>query len=478
MAPVPLIQGAYRARSLIANAQRAVNLYAEQNTQDAEAPVTQYLTPGLRLFASPPNVASARCMFLASNGVLFCAIGPHIYTLSRSRVFTQLGTIATAVGQVHMADNGIELVIVDGSAFGYRINLSTGAFSTIVDAAFYGGSNVDYLDTFLLFAKPNSKTFYSSLSNSVTPFDPLYFSEKVGYPDNIATLITMHREVWLFGTQRATEIWYLEGADSGFPFARLPGAYVEQACLAPASVAKNDLKVFWLGQNQNGAASVFVGANYRSNVISTDAIEYEINKYPVLSDAIGMTYNQQGHDFYMLTFPTADKTWCFDATSNEWHERVWIDSSGHEHRHRANCTASVFGYNLCGDWQNGNIYILDPEVQTDNGDPIIRRRGFPHMVNNGNRISYNSFRADMDCGNLIGALETNPAEISLRWSDDRGHSWGNPVLQSFGSTGQYLVQPQWRQLGMARDRVFELFWTTGAFTALNGAWVDGGGSAT
>ena len=63
-------------------------------------------------------------------------------------------------------------------------------------------------------------------------------------------------------------------------------------------------------------------------------------------------------------------------------------------------------------------------------------------------------------------------------SDDRGHTWGNPVGQPLGAnnpqggTGGYLSQAQWRQLGSARDRVFELFWSPPVNTALQGAWVD------
>ena len=41
-----------------------------------------------------------------------------------------------------------------------------------------------------------------------------------------------------------------------------------------------------------------------------------------------------------------------------------------------------------------------------------------------------------------------------------------------GAQGEYLVQMQWRRLGLARDRVFRVTWSEAAFTAINGAWVD------
>jgi hypothetical protein len=51
---VPLTQGFYKARSIIANAQREVNLYPEKNPDDSPVPVTHYPTAGLRLLNGVP----------------------------------------------------------------------------------------------------------------------------------------------------------------------------------------------------------------------------------------------------------------------------------------------------------------------------------------------------------------------------------------------------------------------------------------
>jgi hypothetical protein len=62
--------------------------------------------------------------------------------------------------------------------------------------------------------------------------------------------------------------------------------------------------------------------------------------------------------------------------------------------------------------------------------------------------------------------------VSLRWSDDRGHSYGSPVTQQMGAVGQYRTSLQWQRLAVARDRVFELSWSVPCRTALQGAWID------
>ena len=142
--------------------------------------------------------------------------------------------------------------------------------------------------------------------------------------------------------------------------------------------------------------------------------------------------------------------------------------------------------NIVGDWQNGNIYQLDPNSYTDYVDgagsysngtyPIPRIRSFPHAIQDSKRITYNQFIADMDVGTNDGSIDgsssANPPKILLRWSDDKGRTWGNYVSQSLGAAGQYGTNIQWRRCGMARDRVFELSWSAPNATALNGAFID------
>jgi hypothetical protein len=124
-----------------------------------------------------------------------------------------------------MADNGITLVLVDGTKNGYTITIAGNAFAPLVDAtgSFVGADRVRYLDTFFIFNSPGLPEFYSSLSNSIT-FDPTYFASKSGANDTLVTIEVMHREIWLLGT-KTTEIWSDVGA-TAFPFAAVPGAFI------------------------------------------------------------------------------------------------------------------------------------------------------------------------------------------------------------------------------------------------------------
>jgi len=79
----------------------------------------------------------------------------------------------------------------------------------------------------------------------------------------------------------------------------------------------------------------------------------------------------------------------------------------------------------------------------------------------------------MDTLACSGPIVRPPGDlIWLSWSDDRGHTFGNPVSQPFGDRGDYLTSLQWQRLAYARDRVFKLEWSAPIKTAIQGAWIE------
>lgn len=525
---IVLNDGFYRARSVIASAQRAVNIYAESNPKDSEVEFTHYNAPGLTSIGAALNLP-ARCLYWANNGTLFYCAGQTLYTVGPPPTWTlsAIGTIGTTTGFVSMADNGTTMVLVDGSGTGYQYAFTTGAFTSINEAAngppaaggaifaFYGADRVDVLDGFLVFNQPGTQNFYCTYNNEVV-FDATYFAEKNGYSDGLVTVIVTRREIWLIG-QRTTEIWF-DAGNPTFPFAIMPGPFIQHGCSAKWTVAQIDGVIFWLSQDQAGQNILARGEGYLASRISTHAIEAEWATYTTVSDAQAFCFQLGGHSYYQINFPSADKSWRWDETTKLWHEVAWTDSDGADHRHRAACAVYAYGSVVAGDWQTGQLYVMDPDVWTDAGAPMYFRRGFPHMMQDGKRVIYPSFTLDIEAatsantiqqpgpfmslssgggsdrpgpaqigyggtgvmttGATSGALLSGPAPIDtspqvlLRWSDDRGRTWSNSVPQSLGATGQYLKSVKWWRTGMARDRVFEVHGVVPGRLAINGAFLD------
>ena len=474
---MPLIGRAYVERSIIASAQETINLVAENNDDKAApAPITYYATPGSVLFATPNTLGKSRCTYRTSLGTAYTVIGPNVYFVATNGALVFVGSIPDNPSQVIMADNGLAVVLVDGTS-GWAIDMVTNDFGSIIDPSFYGADYVVFLLTFFCFNRPGTNQFYISLSNVTfalltagTSFDPLDIAAKSGNADPIACIMAIHEELWLVG-QLTTEVWQGTGA-ADFFFQQVQGAYIEHGCIAKYSAANQDVVGFWLMQDKQGKNIIVQGSGYDVSEISTPYLVDQFNQYATTEDAVGFCFQQSGHAFYCIIFPTANITWLYDLTTKMWNKWLWLNiADGSLNRHRANCGMFFNEKNYIGDWETGKIYELSPTTYMDDDIPIIRLKTFYHMVDNLDRVTYPYFDADMEVGTTDPASDEEYS-ASLSWSDDRGKTYGAPVEQSFGKGGEYLTTMSWNRLGMARDRVFKLQWDAPIKTALNGGFSE------
>lgn len=111
MQRLPLIGGSYSARSVIANAQRCINLYPEENRHDAPVPVTHYQRPGLTPLATP-SANNGRAIYRASNGDGYMIVGGTVYFIAPDWTLTSIGAVSdNADTPCTMIDNGIQCLI-------------------------------------------------------------------------------------------------------------------------------------------------------------------------------------------------------------------------------------------------------------------------------------------------------------------------------------------------------------------------------
>lgn len=461
---------AYQLHSLNADGQRCVGLFPEINESQQARPGevgALVSTPGLRLLATIGS-GPIRGLWLASWGTLYLVSGTGLYSVDTAWSGTLLGSLYTSTGRVGMADNGTTLVVVDG-ANGYDLTGTTFAPRS-VDNGFTGGTNVGFLDGLLVSNQPGTQYFW--ISGSYTDaVDGLDFAAAEGSPDVLVTNLVSNRDLWNFGAT-STEVFFDSG-NADFPIERIQGAFIEHGCAAKWSPAKLDNTVFWLGGDERGNGTVWAARGYQPQRISTHAIEIAIQGYSRIDDATAYTYQQDGHGFYVLNFPSGGTTWVYDTATNLWHERVWLNALGEEARHRADCHAFAYGTHVVGDWETGNIYELDPDTLTDNGDEILRLRTAPHLTNELNRVFYHSFQLDAEAGTgTDGTNQGNDPQLMLQWSDDGGHSWSNEHWVSLGKIGQTKARAIWRRLGQSRDRVFRVKMTDPARLTIFGAEIN------
>jgi len=497
----PILGSAYVARSINAADNRMVNLFPEIVPEGGKEAAFLNRAPGLTLLATV-GTGPIRGLW-TFNGVGYVVSGLSLYSINSSYTATFLGTVS-GTGPVSMADNGTQLFIAcNGPSYIY--NSLTNVFVQITDPDFPGALTVGYLDGYFVFIQPNTQKLWVTALLEGTSVDPLDFASAEGSPDNLVSMIVDHREVWLYGTN-SVEVWY-DAGNADFPLQRIQGAYNEIGCAATFSVAKLDNGLFWLGADARGQGIVYRANGYTGQRISTHAIEYAIAQYGNISDAIAYTYQQEGHAFYVLTFPSANATWVYDASTQAWHERAAF-SNGQFLRHRSNCQMAFNSEIVVGDFANGNLYAFDLDVYADNGSPqkwLRSWRALPTGQNNLNRTAHHSLQLDCESGVginnsggtdptylltesglfittesgdfLLAVAEGEPTigsdpQVMLRWSDDGGHTWSNEHWAVLGKIGVYQQRVFWRRLGMTlklRDRVYELSGTDPVKIAIMGA---------
>jgi hypothetical protein len=494
----PILGSSYVARSVNAAANRMVNLFPEVVPEAGKEPAFLQRCPGLDLLATV-GVGPIRGLQVMGN-FLYVVSGDTLYRLDTDYNITTLGTIAGFTEPVSIANDGVYLFIAcDGPS--YTFNVTTNVFAQITDPDFEGAKTVTFLDGYFIFNVPNTQRIYVTALNDPTSIDATEDFPVEGSPDNLVTVIADHSELWLFG-ENSVEVFYNSG-NVDFPFQRIQGAYNELGCAATFSVAKLDNALFWLGADSRGKGIVYRAQGYSGLRISTHAIEWQIQQYDRIDDAVGYTYQQDGHSFYVLNFPSANATWVFDVSTGAWHERASWDN-GSFIRHRVNNQTMFNGKITLGDYANGNLYTYDMNVHTDfdRTQRWLRSwRALPQGQNDLKRTAQHSLQLDIESGvglnntqvvdllatdqdelvetdtgfniqvNATDTVGSNP-QVMLRWSDDGGHTWSNEHWRSIGKIGEYGKRVIWRRLGMTtklRDRVYEISGTDPVKIAIMGA---------
>lgn len=478
----PILGGQYVASSVDAADNRMINLYPEAIPEGGKEPGFLTRCPGLQRKVID-TIGPTRAMI---------GIGDYLYVLGSGDSagncnFTRYKNTGESslkgynipdTGIAQIAYNGTQLMIANGST-GYIYNISTETFSEITDEDFPGASTVDYIDGYFVFTEPDSQKLWVTSLLDGSAIDPLEFASAEGSPDDLLAVVVNHREAWLFGKD-SIEVYYNSGA-LDFPLTRIQGAYIEIGCAAKNSIAKLDNSLFWLGSDSRGSGIIYRAEGYNGVRISDHSIETAIQGFEDISDAVAYSYQQSGHSFYVISFPTGDRTFVYDVATRVWHERAYF-IDGEFSRHRSNLMTIWDGEIVVSDYENNIIYTveqgyyLDQTETSSYGNPqrwLRTWRAIPTGENSLNYLLHQQLELDCQTGigevSLVGPTSTytlGTAEVILRWFDDK---WSNEHRRSLGKIGNRRQRVIWRRLGRSRDRVYELSGTDPNVMAIMGA---------
>lgn len=454
MARLPgFIGPSYTSQSRVAADDQTVNwIPAKIESGTGSADYVFDPAPGFRTWCTLGSTPTRGSFSL--NGASFGVGGSKLYQLPSTRggsaVLRASGLSNINRALVTMASNGDagHQIMIQADSKLYCFDVLTDTLTLIPDI---NASAVAFQDGYFIALDSDTSSIYLSALEDGTSWDPLDVAQRNDSPDKWVAMLTPPKELWLFGSQ-STSVYYNNG-DAGFPYVPNPSVAIARGTPAPASVALLENAPIWLADD----LTVRLANGYTPVRVSTHAIEWAISQYTTIADADASTYQDQGHSFYVLNFPTANATWTYDKTTGMWHERGTWTGNGFD---VSPVWGYTYGYNthLVGDRTSGVVYEMTQDVATDtDGVTGLRRvRRAPHITQELKRTNYASLQLYMEVGLGLTSGQGSDPEAMLRWSDDGGQTWGNVFTEKVGAIGQFKRRVIWRMLGQGRDRVFEL----------------------
>lgn len=414
-----------------------INFYPEQAPEGARFPFVLIGTSGLKLWVVVGSGPIRGQIKMA--GLLYVISGTELYKVTSAGVKTLLGTI-TGSAKVSLAHNKAQVVIV---VPGIKAYIATSAsVALITDPDYLTADTVAYIDGYFVFSRTgNTGQFFWSAINDGFDIDALDFATAESLPDPLVAVFADHQELQLFGT-RSIDVY----RNTGAPFARMSGAGSERGLGARFAIAKADNSIFWLGDDFTSYRML----NRVPTRISTHAMESAIRGYANPELAESFAYTERGHVFYVAKFTEA--TWVIDASNGRIHKRRSKDRDnwrvGNHHY--------AFKKNLVGDDVNGNIYELDPDTYSDNGDEIIRIADFPYVHAQQNEVFHNNLEVIFAPGVGLTSGQGSDPQAMMSYSDDGGRTFSNELWRSVGKIGEYLNRAHWNRLGSSERRTYRV----------------------
>lgn len=476
--PYPgFINGSHIAQSPALVNERTVNFYVERLQQGrGKTDGALYPVPGFEVFSAEVTGQTRGRAAFEENGVLYAIFGSQWVSISAAGVVTVIGTVVegaagSAARITSNGDAGGELFATSGGK-GYNYTIATATMTEVLASE---AAQCDNLDGFVFVLDDESSTLYASALNDCTTF-PSY-KQRDARSDPWRAFKVLDSLVYLFG-EKSTDIFYNAGL-SPFPLAQHSAGAIPYGIAAKASIAIVGSSLIWLGRSASGIGQVLIARGTSVQEVSSHPLRVAIESYretSTLADAQGEAFEYLGHQFYILTFPTADATWVYDLVTGEWVEWLtWNAAEGRYAAWRAGWHVIAYGEHLFCDRVGNRVWRVDPASNLDiTGTAMRRLRRAPELFADNRTLTIDKFDLIVETG--IGptpAAETDPPPyVVLNYSRDHGKTWRQASEpKSLGAVGEYRANVTWNRLGTGKGWTPEIVCSENYLVRLLGATI-------
>ena len=452
MIPVKVFGGAVPSRSKPVSTSTPLNMFMIQADSD-RAPIGAYSWPGYKAFAD--TLGGIDRGMTEFNGVLYKVSGSEFRSIASDGTSTLIGTI-DGTKPCYFANNfGVLAIVSDGN--GYYYDGTT--LSEITDVDLNQPVSVAMLNNYYIYAGQNNDFVVSDFATPESiPTNYVANAESDG--DELLRVYVFQERAYMFGT-RTIEPWYFTGIGEP-PVARETGGVISRGLSARGSIANNHEFVFFLGSDNNA----YKLSGYQIMPMLNPQMSKIFEDYTV-SDARGYFIRQSGQGFYMLHFPTEEKTWA-----------IQIDTGwAYEISNQATSYLFIYGKHLVAVGEK--ILEMDSDTYTDDGQsyarevtlgPITAQSLSGDLI--GRRIFIRKLRLAVETGVSLINGEGSDSDIICSISSDGGRTFTEQRQIGLGVLGDYLKDVEYNVLKKGLDFQIKLRVTDPIGFTLHNAYAD------
>lgn len=458
--PINIVGQSYESRSKPYSAESTKNLIPELNpTGRTPSALHNWLGSIRRLTSASTGVDRGSNVF---QDKLYKVSGTALYRVDANYTETSIGTVE-GTNRCIMANDGENLVIVTGDkAYSY----DGATLSQITDADLETPDSVSVLNNQMIY-DGNRDRWVVATAGDPTDIPDINYALAESNGDDLVRVYAFNQALYLMGT-RTIETWFNSGVGNP-PFSRVDGGIIETLGLfALHSVANTSAYMYFMASDKN----VYRVTGYQAELITPPAISHQFFTLGG-ADAIANTINIDAQDFYIISFPSANRTFAYSEQFGGWFE---LSSDENEGRYIMNQCHLVYGKRLITDYRNGNVLELDYDTYTDDSLPQIRQRdtapingislGIP-----GQKLIMDSFRLIVHTGVGIASGQGSAPKFFIGTSVDGGRNFdytGNPYV-SVGEGGNYTITVQLDKVLEFEDLVIRIRMSDPVFVSIHGA---------
>lgn len=446
-----------------AGVQRLLNVYLEPRADYVaeKTKMSMLRTPGYTLwkdvFAFGPIRGAIQHLDYS-----YWVIYNRLYRLASDTTATNLGSLNSTSGQVHIVALNDEIIVSDGTeVWSYKITAATWAQITDADLPSPVGAIATLANRVIYCINGTQRIYCSDLEDARSITATNNWTISLAHDDVVALAVNTNN-AYFFG-DTTTEVF--APVDSvTVPYDRIAGGLLEFGIISPFAWQRVLDSLYVVGKNKDGIVGLLKINGLNVTLIKNDDFTEKLTRYLSNDETFCWSFSDKGHHFVAITCPDAEvargRTWLYDVTVDSWSELESNDpnavSSEFLNRHTANCCIQFAGLQLIGDFQSGKIYEFSSDYYDEAGSLIRRQVIGPHIRFDNNPITITSITANVEGGiGTTGGSYDNP-QIGLSWSKDEGHTFSNIHYRTCGVAGKYKLDPKWSSVGQAKCFTFKV----------------------